>query len=164
MSLITSRSRAVGLGALCAAAGAGAGTIAAAGAATPHHAARSAAGTSGAAMRGTPARRRAGARRGGIIRLARRTVHAQLVVHTPRGFRTVTIDRGTLDSVSGRTLTVTDGTRHASDQKVTLTIPAHARVRNDRRPAALSSLHAGERVVVIQLPRRAVVRARSARG
>lgn len=163
MSLITSRSRAVGLGALCAAAGAGAGTIAAAGAATPHHAARPTTGTSGAAMR-APGRRGGGVRRGGIIRLARRTVHAQLVVHTPRGFRTVTIDRGTLDSVSGRTLTVTDGTRHASDQKVTLTIPANARVRNDRQPAALSSLHAGERVVVIQLPRRTIVRAHAGRG
>jgi hypothetical protein len=155
MPFITTRPRVLALGAVCAAAGAGAGTVAAAGAAAPHHSASSA---------GTPAQRRGAARHGGIMRLARRTVHAQLVVYTPRGFRTVRIDRGTVDSVSARTLTMTDGTPKASDGKVTLVVPANARVRNDRHPATLASLRAGERVVVIQLPRRMVVRAHWAKG
>ena len=153
MSVITTRPRVLALGAVCAAAGAGAGTVAAAGASTGQHSPAS----------GARSHQVAVGHRRGLIRLARRTVHAQLVVHTPKGFETVTIDRGTVDSVSGDTLTMTDGTPKASDQKVTLTIPSSARVRNDRKAASLSSLTAGERVLVVQLPRRTVVRAHPAR-
>jgi hypothetical protein len=151
MPFITTHPRVLALGVACAAAGAGAGTVAAAGASAGH---RSASGTR--TDRAAPARQR------GLIRLARRTVHGELTVRTPGGFRTVTIDRGVVDSVSGDTLTMTDGTSKASDQKVTLTIPSSARVRNDRRTASLPSLTAGERVLVVQLPKRTVVRARPA--
>jgi hypothetical protein len=152
MAFISTRSRVLAVGVVCAAAGAGAGTVAAAGASTAHH--------SGS---GTSTRRAAHARRG-LIRLARRTVHGELTVDTPKGFRTVTIDRGTVDAVSGDTLTMTDGTAAASDQKVSLTIPSSARVRNDHSAASLTSLTPGERVVVLQLPQRTVVIARPARA
>ncbi|HLI59128.1 MAG TPA: hypothetical protein VKV21_05635 [Solirubrobacteraceae bacterium] len=147
MSVITTRSRSLALGAVCAAAGAGAGTVAVAGASTGRRPA-----SRGSAHQTPHARR-------GLARLARRTVHATLTVRTRDGFRTVTINRGTVDSVSGDTLTMTDGTRRRRDRRVTLTIPSDARVRNDRSPASLSSLTAGERVVVVQLPKRTIVRA-----
>jgi hypothetical protein len=153
MSFITTHPRVLAVGAACAAAGVGAGTVAAAGASTGQHSASD-----------KSAHRTVSAQRRGLIRLARRTVHGELTVRTAKGFRTVTIDRGTVDSVSGDTLTMSDGTPTATDQKVTITIPSSARVRNDRRPAALSSLTAGERVVVVQLPQRTVVRARPARA
>jgi hypothetical protein len=152
MSIITTRPRLLALGAVCAAAGAGAGTIAAAGASSGQGSAS-----------GTNTRAAAHAH-GGLTRLARRTVHGELTVDTSTGFRTVTINRGTVDSVSGDTLIMTDGTPKASDQKVTVTIPSSARVRNDRRTAVLSSLTSGERVVVVQLPGRTVVRARPAQS
>jgi hypothetical protein len=153
MAFISTRSRVLAVGVVCAAAGAGAGTVAAAGASTAHH--------SGS---GTSTRRAAHAGPRGLIRLARRTVHGELTVDTPKGFRTVTIDRGTVDAVSGDTLTMTDGTAAASDQKVSLTIPSSARVRNDHSAASLTSLTPGERVVVLQLPQRTVVIARPARA
>jgi hypothetical protein len=146
MSFLTTRPRVLAVGAVCAAAGAGAGTVAVAGASTSHGS------TSGARTHRT-----ASARRRGLLRLARRTVHGELTVDTPTGFQTAAIDRGTIDSVSGDTLSVTDGTRRASAQKVTLTIPSSAVIRNDRRPASLASLRAGERVVVVALPQRTVV-------
>jgi hypothetical protein len=149
MSLITTRPRVLALGVACAAAGAGAGTVAAAGASTGH---RSPSGAHAAHV---------GHARG-LIRLLRRSVHGELTIHTAKGFRTVTMNRGTVDAVSGDSLTMTDGTPKASDQKVTLTIPAGARIRNERKPATLSSLTAGERVVVVQLPRRTIVRAHPA--
>lgn len=153
MSFITTRPRMIALGAVCAAAGAGAGSIAVAGASTAHR-------TSSSKRSAHHARIAKDHR--GLVRLARRTVHADLVVHTKSGFQTVTINRGTLDSVSGDTLTMTDGTRTAKDQQVTVTIPSSARVRNDRKASSLSSLTAGERVMVVQLPKRTVVVARAA--
>ncbi len=153
MSFTTTHSRVLAVGAVCAAAGVGAGTVAVAGASTGRHPASS---------RST--HRTASARGRGLIRLARRTVHGELTVRTSGGFRTVTIDRGTVDSVSGDTLTMTDGTPTAAARRVTVAIPSSARIRNDHRTAPLSSLTAGERVVVVQLPQRTVVRARPARA
>ncbi len=150
MSSVPSRTKVVAVGAVCALAGAGAGTVAVAGASTGHSAAQS-------KSRTAHARHMKGQHRHGLMRLARREVHGQFVVHTRDGFKTVTVDRGTVDSVSGDTLTMTDSTPKASYQQQTITIPSTARVRNDRQKASLSSLTAGERVVVVQLPKRTVV-------
>ena len=40
---------------------------------------------------------------------------------------------------------------------VTLTIPAGARIRDDRRLAAMSAIKTGQRVVVLQAPQRTFV-------
>ena len=41
-----------------------------------------------------------------VVWLVRHTVHAQLVVDTPKGFRTLTIDKGKLTSASSTTVTI----------------------------------------------------------
>ena len=152
MSLISIRTRAVVLGAVCAAGGIGAGAVATAGAADSHSTtARHAAHAQTHANGRTPERR--------LRRLARRTVHASDVVHTRQGFVTRTLDRGTVDSVSGQTLTMTDGTRKAQYHQQTITIPSGAKVRDDRKTASLSDLTAGQRVLVVQMPQRTIVRA-----
>jgi GTPase involved in cell partitioning and DNA repair len=96
--------------------------------------------------------------------LARGAVHGELVVPNGTGFATVTFDRGTVKSVSGNTLTVTDGTRTKTYKDVTLTIPAGAAVRNNGATASLSDLKAGERVVVVQGPKHTWVIARTPRS
>jgi len=87
------------------------------------------------------------------MRWVRRAVHAQLVVPTKQGFVNVTVDRGTVDSVSGSQLTVTEGTRRQTYKTVTLSIPSAAKVRDNRQTASLSSLRKGQRVIVVQAPR-----------
>lgn len=116
----------------------------------------------GAATTPSPAKK-AAKRRGGLRRIAMRTVHGDFVVHTKDGFRTVTVDRGTVDSVSGQQLRITEGTPKAAYKTLTLTIPSSARVRDDKRPASLSSVKPGQRVVVVQAPKREVVIAHSPR-
>jgi hypothetical protein len=134
------------LGALalsCAAVGAGASAIASAGAATaPAHPQRAAAAHRALAPR----------------RLIRRTVEAELVVDTRRGFVTVTIDRGIVRSTSADVLTLAVGTRKATYRTVQLTLPAAStRVRNDGHRASLDQLAAGERAIVVRGPHRALV-------
>ena len=77
------------------------------------------------------------------------------------GFPTVTFERGKVDSVNGQQLTITEGTAKASYKTVTLTIPASAPVRDDRQTASLSSVKAGQRVLVVTAPRRTFVIART---
>jgi hypothetical protein len=119
-----------------------------------------AAGVAGGIASGSasPAHPRAAARLG-------RIVHADAVVATARGtrFARVTIDRGTVKSVSGNQLTLDEGTAKATYRTVTLTIPSAAVVRNDGAAASLSSLQPGERVGVRQGPLRTRVAARHAR-
>ena len=100
-------------------------------------------------------------RRGGLTRLARRAVHADVVIHTRSGFVTATLDRGKVDSVSGQQLKLTEGTKRATYKTVTLTIPASARVRDDRQRASLSAVKPGQRVLVLQAPKRTFVIART---
>jgi hypothetical protein len=90
-----------------------------------------------------------------------RAVSGQLVVATPRGFGTVTFERGLLRSVSGRTLTIAEGTKKATYRTVTVTLPAGAVVRDDRHTATFSSLTPGQRVTVVQAPKRTLVIART---
>lgn len=95
--------------------------------------------------------------------LLSRAVHGDAVVHTRAGFVTVTFDRGVVKSVSGQQLTLTEGTRKATYKTVTLTIPADARIRDNRRKATLSDVKPGQRAVVVQWPQRTVVVARDPR-
>lgn len=147
MSIIRRNSRLLLIAVSCAAVGAGASAIASAGASTSTPA------------KVAPARAAHHHRlwAGGVRRWTARAVHGNLVVKTKRGFVNVTFDRGKVDSVNGQRLTVTEGTRKASYQTVTLTIPANARVRDDRHKASLSDLTPGQRVIVIQAPKRTLV-------
>src|SRR5579871_3665523 len=67
-----------------------------------------------------------GLRDAAIMLLARRAVHADAVVWTRQGFVTVTFDRGSVDSVSGQQLTITEGLGTATYKQVVLTIPTTA--------------------------------------
>ena len=131
----------------CIALGAGASAIASAGAA-PSAASSHTTGAGGHGWR----------------KLARRTVHADLVVATKHGFVNVTVDRGKVDSVSGQQLTMTEGTKKQAYKTITLTIPSSAKVRDDRQAAALSALRSGQRVTVVTEPQRTLVIARTPRG
>jgi hypothetical protein len=134
----------------CAALGAGASVIANAGAAN-----------NAAASGATAAKhRRAWNARG----LVARAVHGDLVVATKNGFATVTLDRGIVQSLSGQQLTIKEGTKRATYKTVTLTIPTSARVRDNRHKATLADLKAGQRVLVVQAPRRTLVIAHNVRG
>lgn len=148
MSHIRKHSRLLLVAVCCVAVGAGASVIAGAGAATStkSHAKRHHSHV---------------AKKGGLRRIALRAVHGDVVVHTKAGFRTVTFDRGVVDSVSGQQLKITEGTRSATYKTVTLTIAANARVRDDRQKSSLSSVKAGQRVLVVTAPQRTLVVART---
>jgi hypothetical protein len=153
MSPIRKHSRLLLVAVCCLALGAGASVIAGAGAATSTKA-------SAGAKAGAKAH---GAKRGGLRQIARRTVHGDFVVHTKAGFRTVTVDRGVVDSVAGQQLKITEGTPKATYRTVTLTIPANARVRDDRQKASLAAVKPGQRVLVIAAPKRTFVIAHTPR-
>jgi hypothetical protein len=150
MSMMRKHSRLLLVAISCVAVGAGASAVAGAGAATGS--AHPGAGKSAKAAK---------ARRAGVRGLARRTVSGTFVVHTKQGFRTVTVERGTVDSVAGQQLKLTESTPKATYQTVTLTIPTTAHVRDDRRKASLSAVKAGQHVLVIQAPKRTIVVART---
>ncbi|MBV8221209.1 MAG: hypothetical protein JO325_22315 [Solirubrobacterales bacterium] len=95
--------------------------------------------------------------------LARRAVQGAVVVATKNGFETVTLSRGYVQSVSGQQLTIREGTRKATYRTVTLTIPSSAVVRDNRQASELSALTTGQRVSVVQGPKRTLVVARTVR-
>ena len=82
---------------------------------------------------------------------------------TKSGFETVTVDRGFVQSVNGRQLTIREGTKTTTYKTITLTIPSNAAVRDNRRASTLSALTAGQRVVVVHAPQRTWVVARTLR-
>jgi hypothetical protein len=90
----------------------------------------------------------------------RRAVHAEAVVPFNGQFVTVTLDRGFVQKVEGKDLTIREGTKTLTYKTVTLTNPDGAKVRNDGKQANLSDLQAGEHVVVVQGPKGTKVRAR----
>ena len=143
--------RTLGVGACCAAAGIGAGAIATAGA-SPSKAAKPATTASASAHAG---------KHHGLRALARRAVHGTAVVHTKQGFATVTYDRGVVDSVSGDQIKLTEGTPKSTYKTVTLTVPSTVHVRDNKQKASMSSVTAGQRAMVVQLPKRTVVIART---
>jgi hypothetical protein len=146
MPSIRKHSRLLLVGVACVALGAGASAIAGAGATTSHSS--------------QPAAKRTAHLRG-LRRYALRAVHGSVVVRDKSGFGTVTFDRGKVDSVAGRQLTLTEGTAKATYKTITLTIPAGAVVRDDRQKASLSDLKAGQRVLVLAAPKRTFVIART---
>ena len=78
-------------------------------------------------------------------------VHADLVVPDRQGgFQNVTMDRGTVSSVSGDQLTIDEGTPKATYKTLTLTIPSDATVSRNRQSAQLSDLQPGDFVAVVQ--------------
>lgn len=146
MTSILKHWRAVGVGACCAAAGVGAGTVATAGASTSG--AGSSAATAAHHQRSHPRAAR---------RALRGSVHGSAVVHTKSGFRTITWDRGTVSSVHGDQITLAEGTRTATYKTVTLTVPSDARIRDNGAKAMLASIKAGQRAIVVQGPKRTLV-------
>src|SRR4051812_14399561 len=79
-------------------------------------------------------------------------VHAELVVPNKdgNGFITVTMDSGTVKSVNGDQVTITEGTDKATYKDATLTIPSDATVRRNFADAKLSDLKDGDHVHVSQ--------------
>jgi GTPase involved in cell partitioning and DNA repair len=150
MSSIRKHSRLLLVAVCCVALGAGVSAIASAGAAT---------GGTGKVSAATKRTRAVG-----LKRLAARAVSGDIVVHTKAGFTTVSFQRGKVDSVSGQQLTITEGTAQASYKTVTVTIPANARVRDDRQKATLSDVKAGQRVLVLTGRQQTVVIARTPRA
>jgi hypothetical protein len=163
MTFIRKHMKLLTVGALCAAAGGGAGAIATAGAAGTSTVGTSTAGTSTA---GTNTAAAAAAHAVAAPRarraLARHTVQGDLIVATRNGFATVTVNRGFVQSANGQQLTIREGTKKATYKTVTLTIPASAKVRDNGQSASLSQLSAGQRVGVVQGPKRTWVIARDA--
>ncbi len=146
MSFIRNHTRMLVVAASCAALGGGASVITSAGAATSP----SSASNSGKAG-------------GKSHKLLARAVHGELVVPTKTGFATVTFDKGLVQSVSGQQLTIKEGTKKATYKVITLSIPTNARVRDDRQNATLAALKPGQRVMVVQGPKRTLVVARTPR-
>jgi hypothetical protein len=129
----------------CVALGAGAGAIA-----------------NGAASTSTPtANVTPGHARLRLRAVVRHTVQANLIIHTKQGFVNVTVARGTVQSVSGNQLTLAEGTQTATYKTVTYTLPSNVRVRDDRQPSTLAALKNGQRALVVILPKRALVIART---
>jgi hypothetical protein len=64
------------------------------------------------------------------------------------GFDTVTQDSGTVKSISGDSLTITEGTDKATYATPTLTIPAGATVERNFQSAKLTDIQAGDHVDV----------------
>src|SRR3954470_22570818 len=92
-------------------------------------------------------------------------VHAELVVPTRQGgFQTVTLDRGTVESVSGDQLTIKEGTRKATYKTISLTIPSAAKIRRHGDDASLTDLQAGDLVSVVTTGGKTFVKARAAGG
>ena|SRR2546423_10248451 len=101
----------------------------------------------------------------GFGRFGRAPVHAELVVPDHQGgFKTLTFDRGTVDSVSGSDLTIREGTPTATFKTLTLTIPSDAKVRRNGQDAQLSDLQSGDFVAVTQAGDKAFVKAFAPRG
>jgi hypothetical protein len=145
MSFVKRHVRVLTVAVGCLGLGAGASAIASAGAST------------------TPSTATHAGHRGARAEL-RRAVHGDVVVYTKQGFKTITFDRGFVQSVHGDVLTLREGTKNATYKTVTLTIPSTARVRNNGQRSTLSTLTSGEHVGVIQGVARTIVIARSATG
>jgi hypothetical protein len=130
--------RTAAIGALCAVVGTGAGIAGSSGASSSKSSSESAR----ASHAGRPA---------GPFRLAGGPpVHSEAVVPNKAGdkFITVTTDAGTVKSVSGDQLTITEGTKKLTYKDVTLTVSSDATVYRNGAKAALSDLQAGDHVMV----------------
>jgi hypothetical protein len=81
-------------------------------------------------------------------------VHSESVVLNRAGtaFVNVTFDRGTVKSVSGDQLTITESERNVTYKDVTITIPSNATIKRNGATATLADLKVGDRAHVIQSP------------
>lgn len=77
-------------------------------------------------------------------------VHSVSVIPNKEGaaFDTVTLDSGTVQSVSGQELTIDEGTEKLTYKTVTLTIPAAATVHRDGKTVQLGELQKGDHAIV----------------
>lgn len=98
-----------------------------------------AASTTAATTAGHPHRQ---GRRGFWMRIAHRTVHAQIIVKTKTGYKTFEIDRGIVASVSSSSISLT----RPDGPTVSATITSSTRFRG----LPESKIHKGDRVIVIQ--------------
>jgi hypothetical protein len=147
MSFISRHSRILIVAVSCAVIGAGASAIATAGAST------------------SPAKA-TGARASRVHRLRpweRHAVQGSVVISTKQGFKTVTFERGTVQSVSGQQLTLAEGSATATYKTVTLTIPANADVRDNGQKSTLSNVTVGQRATVVTGPQNTFVFAHTPR-
>lgn len=106
------------------------------------------------AIAGAIAIRHRGAGEKGLSVIGGPPVHSEIVVPTRDGedFQTVTQDSGTVESVSGNELTITEGTEEATYKTVTLEIPEDAKVLRNGEEVELGELKQGDRVHVSQSP------------
>jgi hypothetical protein len=148
MSFLRQNSKLVVVALTCLVLGAGASAIASAGAASSGPAARAhRAGFMGARGR----------------RWLARAVEGSAVVSTKQGYKTISFHRGKVTAVHGQQLTIAVGNRRSTYETVTLTIPTDAVVRDNRERSNLSHVAAGQRVIVIQAPKRTLVIAHTPR-
>ena len=150
MSFLRQNSKLVVVAVSCLALGAGAGAIASAGAATSASARTARA--HGDGLLGVRGRRWLG-----------RAVQGNAVVWTRQGYKTIGFERGRVAAVNGRQLTIAEGTQRSTYKTVLLTIPTNAVVRDNGQRSSLSHVSAGQRVIVIQGPRRTLVIAHTRR-
>jgi hypothetical protein len=123
--------------------------------------AASASGASSASAKTTKAHTiKSASRRAGEARLRRAVSITAVVPHGHGSFVTVSLERGTLTSISASTLTLSEGTKRATYKTVTISLPSDAVVRLSHERSSLSQLQAGDRVQVTQGPKRTLVSAR----
>ena len=86
-------------------------------------------------------------------------VHAQAVVPNAAGdgFDTITFDAGTLKSIDGSKLTVTEGTDKATYGTPTIDVGSSAKVFRSHQKASLGDLKEGDLVRIIQAPKGTLV-------
>jgi hypothetical protein len=139
--------KAGGIAGICAAAGAAAGIAGSAAAPSTQQAHKAARPGLRGLFRGGPG---LGAGRLGV---AGPPVHVEMVVpNSSNGFQTVTMDRGTFQSLSGDKLTISEGTKTKVYKSLALTIPSTATVERNEAAAKLTDLKSGDQVNVIQSP------------
>ena len=100
-----------------------------------------------------------GARGAGVAILGGPPLHSEIVVPNRKGdgFITVTEDNGELESTSGNSLTITEGTDDATYKTVTLDLSDSATVIRNGRKAELGDLQQGDNVHVTQSDAKAMV-------
>jgi hypothetical protein len=89
--------------------------------------------------------------------LIHRTVEGSFEVATKSGFVSVTVARGSVQSITGQTLTLSEGTRKQTYRTVNLTLPAKLTVRDNHRASTLGQVQSGQRAIVVIGPGRALV-------
>lgn len=121
-----------------------------------------AASASGASATHPPAAKATAKRTRGELARLRRAVSITAVVPDGKGtFATLSIERGTLVSVTGNSISLREGNARAAYKTVNISLPSTTVVRLAGKPSSLSALSAGERIMVVQGPRRTTVSART---